>query len=133
SCTRSLRRPSRGQYAFGSHNDFSPSNNYDQYRSFLQHASPQLARLVRHALNRGNVLEGPLRDRTADGGNPACQGQVSTQVSRSKPSARRSEMGQEEPVPARRLSGREGSTAAVRGSPGERQPMAYPRTSAHPL
>jgi hypothetical protein len=29
-----------------------------------------LARLVRHALNRGNVLEGPLRDRIADGGKP---------------------------------------------------------------
>src|SRR5580692_1947630 len=39
---------------------------------------PLLARLVRQALNRGNVLEGPLRDRIADGGNPGCQGQVST-------------------------------------------------------
>jgi hypothetical protein len=57
--------------------------HYGQDRSFLQHASPQLARLVRHALNRGNVLEGPLRDRTAEGGNPACQGQVSTQLRRS--------------------------------------------------
>jgi hypothetical protein len=81
SCTSSLRRPSRGQYAFGSLNDFAPSTHYGQDRSFLQHASPQLARLIRHALNRGNVLEGSLRDRTADGGNPACQGQVSTQVS----------------------------------------------------
>ena len=32
-----------------------------------------MARLVRHALNRGNVLEGPLRDRIANGGNPGCQ------------------------------------------------------------
>ena len=39
---------------------------------------PELARLVRHALNRGNVLEGPLRNRIADGGNSGCQGQVST-------------------------------------------------------
>ena len=29
-------------------------------------------------LNRGNVLEGPLRDRIADGGNPESQGQVPT-------------------------------------------------------
>jgi hypothetical protein len=29
-----------------------------------------LARLIRHALNRGNVLEGPLRDRIADGARP---------------------------------------------------------------
>jgi hypothetical protein len=35
---------------------------------------PLMARLVRHALNRGNVLEGPLRDRIADGGNPGCPG-----------------------------------------------------------
>ena len=41
-----------------------------------------LARLVRHGLNRGNVLEGPLRDRIADGGNPGCQGQVATLLSR---------------------------------------------------
>jgi hypothetical protein len=41
-------------------------------------SGPELARLVRHALNRGNVLEGPLKDRIADGGNPGCQGQVST-------------------------------------------------------
>ena len=33
-----------------------------------------LARLVRQALNRGNVLEGPLRDRIADGGNPGAKG-----------------------------------------------------------
>jgi hypothetical protein len=43
-----------------------------------------LARLVRHGLNRGNVLEGPLRDRIADGGNPGCQGQVSTQLRRTR-------------------------------------------------
>ena len=42
-----------------------------------------LARLVRHALNRGNVLEGPLTDRIADAGNPGCQGQVATQLRRS--------------------------------------------------
>ena len=48
-----------------------------------------LARLVRHALNRGNVLEGPLRDRIADGGNPGCQGQVSTHLGRSPQSSRR--------------------------------------------
>ena len=29
-----------------------------------------MARLIRHALNRGNVLEGPLRDRIADGARP---------------------------------------------------------------
>jgi hypothetical protein len=39
---------------------------------------PDVARLVCHALNRGNVLEGPLKDRIADGGNPGCQRQVST-------------------------------------------------------
>jgi hypothetical protein len=43
-----------------------------------------LARLVRHALNRGNVLEGPLTDRIADAGNPAgCQGQIATRLRRS--------------------------------------------------
>ena len=46
---------------------------------------PVMARLVRHALNRGNVLEGPLRDRIADGGNPGCQGQVSTHSGLSPP------------------------------------------------
>ena len=35
-----------------------------------------LARLVRHALNRGNVLEGPLTDRIGDAGDPGCQRQV---------------------------------------------------------
>ena len=33
-----------------------------------------MARLVRHAVNRGNVLEGPLRDRIADGRNPVAKG-----------------------------------------------------------
>jgi hypothetical protein len=33
-----------------------------------------LAHLVGHALNRGNVVEGPLTDRIADGGNPGCKG-----------------------------------------------------------
>ncbi len=50
--------------------------------------SPLLARLVRHPLNRGNVLEGPLRDRIADGGNPGCQGQVATHCGRSSQARR---------------------------------------------
>src|SRR6516164_6635033 len=33
-----------------------------------------LARLVRHAVNRGKVLKGPLRDRIADGRNPVAKG-----------------------------------------------------------
>ncbi len=37
-----------------------------------------LAHLVRHALNHGNVFEGPLTDRIADAGNRGCQGQVAT-------------------------------------------------------
>jgi hypothetical protein len=37
-----------------------------------------VARLVRHALNRGNLLEGPLTDWIADAGNPGCQGQLAT-------------------------------------------------------
>jgi hypothetical protein len=41
-----------------------------------------MARLVRHALNRANVREGPLTDRIADAGNPVCQGQVATQLGR---------------------------------------------------
>ncbi len=51
-------------------------------RSYVSKRSSRLpallAHLVRHALNRGNVLEGPLRERTADAGNPGCQGQVAT-------------------------------------------------------
>jgi hypothetical protein len=39
-------------------------------------------RLVRHALNRGNVLEGPLTGRIADAGNPGCLGQVATRLGR---------------------------------------------------
>ena len=42
-----------------------------------------LARLVRNALNRG-ILEGSLRDRIADGGNPGCQEQVSTHPGHSR-------------------------------------------------
>ena len=53
-----------------------------------------MARLVRHALNRGNVLEGSLRDRIADGGNPGCQGQVSTHLGRSPQLSRRAASGQ---------------------------------------
>jgi hypothetical protein len=43
-----------------------------------EHERRLLARPVRHALNRGNVLEDPFRDRIADGRNPGRQGQVST-------------------------------------------------------
>jgi hypothetical protein len=46
--------------------------------SYETEQGPFLARLVRHALKRSNVLEGPLRDRIADGGYPGCQGQVAT-------------------------------------------------------
>ena len=62
-----------------------PSQLNASYRGLL------LARLVRHALNRGNVLEGPLRDRTAVGGNPGYQGQVSTHCchSRAEPNVAR--------------------------------------------
>jgi hypothetical protein len=35
SSTSSLRRPSRGQHAFGSHNEFAPSTHYGQGRSFF--------------------------------------------------------------------------------------------------
>jgi len=40
-----------------------------------------MARLVRHSLDRGNLLEGPLTDRIADAGNPVCQGPVAPQLS----------------------------------------------------
>jgi len=43
-----------------------------------------VARLVRRALNRGNVFEGPLTDWIADAGNPKYQGQVATHLSRSR-------------------------------------------------
>ena len=56
-------------YAFGPHNPVGGEG-------------PEVARLVRHALNRGNVLEGPLRDRIADGGHPGCQEQIATQARR---------------------------------------------------
>lgn len=46
--------------------------------SLLRRECPNLARLVRHALNRGSLLEGPLTDRIPDSGNPGCQGQVVT-------------------------------------------------------
>jgi hypothetical protein len=42
-----------------------------------------MAHLVRHALNHGNVFEGPLTDRIADAGNRGCQGQVATHNGRS--------------------------------------------------
>jgi hypothetical protein len=42
---------------------------------------PVVARLACHALNRGNVLEGPVTDRRADAGNLGCQGQVATRTS----------------------------------------------------
>ena len=44
---------------------------------------PEVARSGRRAPNRGNVVEDPLWNRIADGGNPGCQGQVATQLSRS--------------------------------------------------
>src|SRR5947209_4525120 len=47
---------------------------------FGSRRGPLLARLVRHALNRDNLLEGPLRDRIADVGTLGCQGQVSLRV-----------------------------------------------------
>ena len=43
-----------------------------------------MAHLVRHALNHGNVFEGPLTDRIADAGNRGCQGQVATLCCRSR-------------------------------------------------
>jgi hypothetical protein len=41
---------------------------------------PVVARLARHALNRGNVFEGPTTDRIADAGSLGCQGQVATDL-----------------------------------------------------
>ena len=46
--------------------------------SLLRRECPNLARLVRHTLNLGSLLEGPLTDRIPDSGNPGCQGQVAT-------------------------------------------------------
>jgi hypothetical protein len=46
--------------------------------SLLRRECPNLAPLVRHTLNRGSLLEGPLTDRIPDSGNPGCQGQVAT-------------------------------------------------------
>ena len=43
-------------------------------QSVDRNGSQQLAHLVRHDLNRGNVLEGPLRDRIAGGRNPVAKG-----------------------------------------------------------
>jgi len=47
--------------------------------SLLRRECPNLARLFRHALNRGSLLEDPLTDRIPDSGNHGCQGQVVTQ------------------------------------------------------
>jgi hypothetical protein len=46
----------------------------------------------------------PLRDRIADGGNPGCQGQISTRLRRSPIAPARSLLGHEERFPPTRLS-----------------------------
>jgi hypothetical protein len=46
--------------------------------SLLRRERPNLARLVRRALNRASLLEGPLTDRIAGFGNAASQGQLAT-------------------------------------------------------
>jgi hypothetical protein len=89
--------PQRAQYA-----DDKPRCRYGDFGNQL------LARLVRHVLNRGNVLEGPLTDRIADAGNPGCQGQVATLLSRSRRILRTAGMGHEERFPPPRLSDRYG-------------------------
>ena len=48
----------------------------------------------RRVPNRGNVVEDPLWDRIADGGNPGCQGQVATQLSQFARRRRMTAMGQ---------------------------------------
>jgi hypothetical protein len=54
---------------------------------------PDVARSGRRAPNRGNVVEDPLWDRIADGGNPGCQGEVATQLSRPRRVLRMAGMG----------------------------------------
>jgi hypothetical protein len=76
-----------------------------------------VARLVRHALNRGNVLEGPLTDRIADAGNPGCQGQVDTQLCRSSGRRRTAALGQLLTHVSRRLVDRSAPRAVIGDPP----------------
>jgi hypothetical protein len=70
---------------------------------------PLLARLVCHALNRGDVLEGPLTDRIAGAGTPGARGQVAIHCGRSS-EARRGRDG--------RISSDVGGRAASCSEPG---------------
>ena len=62
---------------------FSKSDPGGCFRQSQKQQSYLLVRPGRRAPNRGNVVEDPLWDRIADGGNPGCQGQVATRPRRS--------------------------------------------------
>ena len=70
----------------------------------------------RRVPNRGNVVEDPLWDRIADGGNPGCQGQVDTLLGRSPALPRRSAVGQSSAFVGRQRIGRSAPLADLRST-----------------
>ena len=72
--------------------------------------------LTNQALNSGNVLEGPLRDRIADGGKPGCQGQVATHLRRMRGGRRMTQMGHLHPYAMSSATGSRAPIPAVRGT-----------------